>query len=87
MARRRRGGWSPPRMGSKARRDMPPSAFFLPSRRMFPYKRKSRKTGRWVVDPRGVRAAASRAGQHGYPGVLRRARALRKRMQAAGTWR
>ena len=87
MARKRRRGWNPPRKGSKARSAMPKSAFFLPSRRMFPYNKKNPRTGRWVVDPRGVRAAASRAGQHGYTGVLRRAQALRKRMQKAGTWR
>jgi len=78
MAKRR--GWHPPGIGSKARRNMPRSAFLVPSQRKYPYKTK--RGGRWVASERGLMAAYKRAKQqHNEPvaaAALRKLNPIRK---------
>jgi len=89
MARRRRTappskGWKAPPQGSRARSAMPRHAFGDERGRRFPFKRPSKpfnpRTGKypagttWRVDPRGLYAALSRAGQTGDVTVQRRIR-------------
>ena len=63
--------WNPPSIGSKKREKMPSSYFLLPSKRKFPYKTKSGK-----ISCQGLRAAMSRAAQHGYTNVYNKAKRL-----------
>ena len=66
--------WNPPPAGSKAREKKPSHIFLLPSKRKFPYKKKV--GGQWKISCAGLRAAMSRARQHGYESVYKRASAL-----------
>lgn len=49
--------WNPPAAGSKARLEMPSSAFLLPASRRYPYK--VLIDGQWVVSEPGLRSAIS----------------------------
>lgn len=68
--------WNPPDIGSERREKMPDSAFLLPDEKKFPVKTKDKKTGEWKLSQNGLKAAMSRAGQHGYADVLERAQKL-----------
>ncbi|MCL2391969.1 MAG: hypothetical protein FWC66_05095 [Oscillospiraceae bacterium] len=56
-----RGGWKAPPVGSKARGNMPRSAFLKPGVRKYPYK--VMRGGRWVASEKGLMAAYRRANQ------------------------
>jgi len=58
-----RGGWKAPAVGSKARKEMPRSAFLKPSTRKYPYK--VYRNGKWVASETGLMAAMRRAAQQG----------------------
>lgn len=77
--RKRTYKWAPPRIGSKARKKMPLSAFLMPSKRKYPYKRKV--GGKWVVSKIGLQAALRRARQHGAVTVARKAKRKLKKFQ------
>jgi hypothetical protein len=72
--------WKMPEYSEKERKDMPSHVFLLPSERKFPYKSKD-KNGKWVVRPNMLRAAMSRAGQHGYPAIYKKAKRLYDKMK------
>ena len=73
MAVQKKGKWNPPK-SKKKREKMPQSAFLLPSKRKFPYKKKV--NGKWVVSCPGLRQAIRRQAQYGYSGVLAKAKRL-----------
>lgn len=56
------------------REKVPSHVFLLPDERKFPVK--MWKDGEWVYDCRALRAAISRAAQHGYRSVEEKAREL-----------
>jgi len=58
----------------RGRKRLPRSAFLLPSRRKFPYR-----TASGAVSCRMLKAAVTRAAQHGYPTVRAKAKRLYQR--------
>ena len=91
MAKRRKVRFvsGPPVSGRKAikrrsvRQKMPSQCFLLPKERKFPVCPASvAKTGKVVYDVKLIRAAITRAAQHGYPEVERKARRLLARAKA-----
>jgi hypothetical protein len=67
--------WKMPDYSEKERKDMPNHVFLLPSEKKFPYKAKD-ENGNWVIRPNMLRAAMTRAGQHGYPEIYKKAKKL-----------
>ncbi|MCL1924277.1 MAG: hypothetical protein FWF50_01680 [Defluviitaleaceae bacterium] len=59
--------WNPPKQNTKARKEMPRSAFLIPSQRKYPYKVK--RGNRWFASEQGLMAAYKRAAQQGNRGV------------------
>ena len=69
--------WNPPAQGTKARNNMPASAFLDPAHKKYPYKVK--RNGKWVVSRAGVIAAKKRAAQQGKTALVAKADRILKK--------
>jgi hypothetical protein len=61
----------------KGRKEMPKSAFLVPSEMAYPVKVKDPKTGRWVLDANLLLAAEQRARSQGRDALANKARLMR----------
>ena len=70
--------WNPPAQGTKARNNMPASAFLDPAHKKYPYKVK--RNGKWVPSRAGVIAAKKRAAQQGKTALVAKADRILSRL-------
>lgn len=70
----KKGKWSPPPVGSKARSKIPRHVFLNQRERKYPYK--ELRNGRWTATEKGLSAARRRSILQNEPSITRKATTL-----------